>query len=291
MAVVILDVLSTLLNTILLSSVQNKNRGNGTLAVLGIVLFISCVILAVASIVNACSKNSYKTFAKDLVISFAAVVYLIGDNLPDILESDGEDVGCDAQCVQRAQAAGKTLLIFSLVCFRLVPFIFRQTTKDDKNDDNDDRKAAWYSLHMLSLMVEFDAIYTAVWNEVYMSNGVCDDENHIGTWFSWVILWGTWIAFLFFYLWASSTNIKKFWNESKCYCCWFMAALVSAFLVAGSYILGDNNEPIGCICNNLSESCSEVSGNIIRAVLLGISLFLICIILVCSCFLYRKEKE
>ena len=63
------------------------------------------------------------------------------------------------------------------------------------------------------------------------------------------------------------------------------------FFALGAYLLGDNDEPIGCSCNVDNSNCDEKQGNIIRAVVLDISLGLIMFVSVCAGVLARKDKD
>ena len=121
---------------------------------------------------------------------------------------------------------------FALLCFHLVPLSYRNATKGEKDKESEtgnNRKVAWYPLYMLAWMVEFDLIYTALWNEAFMTDASCDGEDSTGSWLSWVIAWVTWSIFLLVYL-GVSTNLRSFLACTSCSCCWIVTVLVSEFL-------------------------------------------------------------
>lgn len=210
--------------------------------------------------------------------------YYIGNSLPGILSEFSSELNCDTGCVESAQIAGVYFLFVALITFIFLPEIFRKANKvlDDTYNVHSIRKDLYKEYHiqylvfrMLALVLDFDTVYTGVWEFAFDNSADCDVDDIVGSsacvltgWFIWSIYTLTYV----YYLTSIKTmlqNIKSCKYEGNEQCCLnglYYATLILFFATFFPvYILADNVEPLSCGCDigNTSltlRSCEARSG-------------------------------
>ena len=270
----------------------NVNGGLGAIIALGVFTVISLIFMVLAALCNACaerkSRNCCVVFSMDVLVSVGALLYFVGDNVPPILEFT-RDLGCnDEECKRKAEIGGKCLLFLALLIFRISPLLFKQckaneeNEKGEKGNTNDEKKKKmwWYPFHMLGLLVEYNAIYVIAWREPFLAGQECQIGNpdSIGNMVSWAAAGAVWVVFVIVYFFL----IVKAWKHcrscvSKCSCDRVLGTfqLLLVCFIVFPYLLGDNSEPIICLCNTVSTFCSVTLGLIVRTVFIWLAVAVI----------------
>ena len=251
----------------------------------GIGSLVAMFVIAIIILVVKVDKNdddAWPFFTADCSIIVGTFFYFIGDNLPPILATFSEQLSCDQQCIEQAQTAGRCLLFIALIFFRVVPLLLRKwlvmsnSNGPDKVTDTN-LLAASFLIHMLALMVEYDAIYSIVWgNDSIAIDGVCSASDLSGSWACWTFSFVIWTAFVVVYFLLANKGFDGNVLEDIMAFILMMIALVLLCATLGIYLLGDNDEPIGCVCSGgfnstsvSSAGCSDITGKRIRSGLMG----------------------
>ena len=292
MIALVLDLLvSGLTNSFALGIV---NKGDiGAIIALGVFTVIGLIFMVLAALCNACAqrktRNCCVVFFMDVLVSVGALLYFLGDNFPPILKF-GIDFGCnDEECMEKADIGGKCLLFLALLIFRISPLLFKQCKANEEENkkgntnkgEKEKKKIWWYPFHMLGLLVEYNAIYVIAWREPFLAGQECQigNPNSIGNMVSWAAAGAVWVVFIIVYFFL----IVKAWKHcrscvSKCSCSRVLGTIQLLFVcfIVFPYLLGDNSEPIICLCNsNNSTFCSVTVGLIVRSAFIWLALAVI----------------
>lgn len=275
-----------------LASITEPTRE--TIALMTITIFvISAIIIAIASAVivaiDICTNERpiHKNKAlwlftlSKVFTGFGAVSYYIGDNLRNIITEYSVELDCDAACTENVEIVAVYFLFIALTTFVFLPTIFCKITKafDDTYDIHQIRKDLYkeYSVqylvfHMVALVLDFDAVYTGVWEYAFVDVVNCDTEEIIGSSACIITGWITWSIYAITFAYYS-TNIKgiKFCkyqgSQYRCLTGLYYATLILFFATFfPTHILADNIEPLSCGCTNIGNvsftllTCEERPG-------------------------------
>ena len=282
--ILLVDIISSLLYISLQAAVSNEVLAIVSLAVFvtfGIGSLVAMFVIAFIILVGKNDDNAWSFFTADCSIIVGAFFYFIGDNLPPILATFSEQLSCNQQCIEQAQTAGRCLLFITLIFFRVVPLLLRKwlavSNYVQKEVTDKNLLAASFLIHMLALMVEYDAIYSVVWgNDSIAIDGVCSASDLSGSWACWTFSFVIWTAFVVVYFLLANKGLNGDVLKDITAFILMMIALVLLCGTLGIYLLGDNDEPIGCVCSGgfnstsvSSAGCSDITGKRIRSGLMG----------------------
>ena len=172
-----------------------------------------------------------------LSVMIGGLLYLIGDNLPPVMEGFGNQLDCceGSSCLQQIQAAGFGLLTIATIT-NFPTFIDKLLFHNQADQYNSDTIP--FHVRVFFLMASFhelDTLYTALQR---VTSTCPDDSTVIGIWISWVVYT---VAFLLVLL--LSVNLC---SMSVCDCIGSNIHSILMFICLASYLLADNRLPLAC---------------------------------------------
>ena len=284
-SVLLVDMTSSLISIFLKAfrtSSDNEREAIGAVAVFvtfGVIALIAMMIIS--AILTVKIKNNQRYYiVSDFIVIFATLLYYVGDNLHPVLETYGEELSCDETCVEDAQTAGRCLLFAALILFRVSPKLLRkwlQVNQVDVVEIEATKKpnlfSAAFIVHILALLIDYDAIFSSVWGDFFTPNGMCTPSQLRGSWACWAISFLIGVVFVILYFYLENGRLSNAFCDCKPSpnTCLMLVALVIICFLPGMYLLGDNDEPIGCVCNgfNTTTGCSEITGYQVRFGMMG----------------------
>ena len=196
-----------------------------------IILAILCFIYIV--------RNDSQYWLQALAVMIGGLLYLVGDNLPPVIEEYGGQLNNCTEgsvCFQRVQAATFGLLVIAAIGY-FPTFIQRAVTH--KSDDESKSKTP-VSVKIFALMAsltELDLVYTAIQR---VSSTCPDNSTVISVWVYWAIYTA---AFLLLLILSVNMQIKcKECFDTTCSC----IHSILIFICQASYLLADNMLPLAC---------------------------------------------
>lgn len=198
--------------------------------------------------------------------------YYVGDNIPGILDEFSSELDCSDICVERGYIAGVFLLFIALTTFTFLPQLFQKiNTIINENyevhhyvrkEPLKEHQLQYFVLRMLALVLEFDTVYSAVWEFAFLDIENCDTDDIIGSSLIIIAGWVTWLAYAFIYTYYLPTVQSLLKEAVSCkqtkhrvinglYHATLLLFVVTMFPV---HILGDNEEPISCGCTGSSNT-------------------------------------
>jgi hypothetical protein len=229
------------------------------------------------------NKEEWLVTASQLLIILGVVSYYIGDNLPGIIDEFPEELNCDPQCEENVLIVGVFFLFLALTTFTFLPDLFRKINKIINEDYDIDHlcqekfktfQVQFFVLHMIGLILDFDAVYTAVWVYAFVDVENCDTNNIIGSSFCIATGWITWTiyALVFGYYLTHIRRIIKHFTSCKMETeHWVINGLFFGTLLLffttffPVHILADNVEPLSCGCENPTNTSATVLQCVERA--------------------------
>ena len=247
---------------------------------------ISAIIIAIASAlivaVDICTSEKpvhknrrlFLFSLSKIFTGLGAISYYIGNNLRNVIEEYGEELNCGGiECMENVNISSVYLLFNALTTFVFLPTIFRKITRAfDKTYDvhqieNEETSVQYFVFHMVALMLDFEAVYTGIWDYAFTDIQNCDTNEIIGSTACIVTGWAVWTVYAITY--ANFSNIKiGILNSMKCkhyksqLCLLdglYYATLVLFFTTFfPTHILADNVEPLSCGCADSVNSSSTL---------------------------------
>ena len=207
------------------------------------VIYIVGAIISFIYIVH----NDRQYWVQALPVMIGGLLYLVGDNLPPVMEEYGGQLNCTegSMCFQRVQAATFGLLVISAIGY-FPPFIHRAFTY--KSEDKSHSKTTPVSVKIFALMAsltELDLVYTAIQR---VSSTCPDNSTVISTWVYWALYT---VAFLVLLLLSVNMQIKcKECFDTTCSC----IHSILIFICLALYLLADNMLPLACTDSVLTNT-------------------------------------
>ena len=270
---------------VLLVVLTEPNRNQAALASIIIFAIITTTIVTV-NIVDVLihlypSKKSphdnvsWLMIISKILTAKGVVCYYIANNLPGILSGFSSELNCDAGCIESAQIASVYFLFVALTSFVFLPEIFRKANKilDDTYNVHHIRKDLYKEYHvqylvirMLALVLDFDTIYTGVWEFAFENSEDCDTDDILGSSACVLTGWVTWIIYTItyiYYLTSIRISIKSCTNEGKVRCClnglYFVTLALFFTTFFPLYLLADNVEPLSCGRDDIGNTSLTLS--------------------------------
>lgn len=231
------------------------------------------------------NKGQWLITVSETFIILGALFYYLGKHIPTLLDTYGEELNCDALCAKRGVIGGVCLLFIALSAFTFLPELFRKIHKglDSSYDSHSiantsyrDSHLQYLVLHMLALMVDFDALYAGVWSQAFSDYATCDVDDIIGSLTCVIVGWITWSVYTIVYAYCLSNigrivknikNCKLLDIKYRCLNTLYYTTLILFFLsFFVVHILAGNVEPLSCGCASLpngttsTSECVEISG-------------------------------
>lgn len=219
------------------------------------------------------NKVSWLLVLSKILTVIGVTCYYIGNNLPGILSGFSSELGCDAECIESGQIASVYFLFVALTTFIFLPEIFRKANKvlDDTYSVHHIRKDLYTEYHvqylvfrMLALVLDFDTIYTGVWEFAFDNSEDCDADDIIGSSACVLTGWVTWSVYTItyvYYLTSIKTMLQKINNKGPERCClnalYFTTLILFFTTFFPVYILADNVEPLSCGCGDVGGNTSS----------------------------------
>lgn len=205
--------------------------------------------------------------------------YYIGDNLPSFLMTYFES-NCDADsdCIKNGAVAGTFFLYLALTTFTFIPKIFSKLNENVnpsyspsyiKEKQHEPVQVQWLTIRLLALVLNFDSIYSALWNQAIVTVGRCTSGIIIGSAVSILIGWITWSIYAVCYSYnldRIKQIVMKFKNSHKnllgkhyvLEMMFYCTILLTYFPI---HIMADNNLPLSCSCLNTTDTTSSAANN------------------------------
>ena len=184
-----------------------------------------------------------------LIEILGVLLYFVGDNLPIAMSiyAYGTD---DAE---RSVFAGKVLLGTSIFFLSLLPRVLENIILERWNDEDDEKKSIGLLLSLLALLVEFDALFTAI---TRISGEECSTSGKIADF----ILLGVLCMFYVLLFFPIAIKLSVYAENDFVYL--YVVAL--ALVGMGSlcfHLLADNEKPLKCAqdCPTIGNPFNETS--------------------------------
>lgn len=218
------------------------------------------------------------TVSKVLTI-VGTLCYYLGNNLPGVLQrSEAAKVECGPECVRRGVAVAKFFLFLSLTTFIFVPSLFRKinslfNTQYHKlsvaREENRPVQMQWFLVHLTALVLQFDVVYTGIWSYAVGDRETCNIDDVVASVCGLIVGWFTWSFYAFSYSCylrqVSSTllGVAASRRLPTRYCLLNVSFNVTAILFLATffptYMLVDNELPLGCACDTYNHTLVIVS--------------------------------
>lgn len=242
--------------------IQGDERGEAiavivlSIVVSGVVYIISAIVYIVGYSVHfvyqkkKCSTKRTKFWLYSISTFLGGLFYLVGDNLPPVMEEYGSQLGCGGECLQGVQAAGFVFLATAVI-IGLPTVVHKTFTKLDKKkseeesesgeeseSDEDSNTVRFRVLNFVATLADLDLVYTSI-ERMYSS--VCPSNSIvIGAWFYWAIYVLTFLVFLLLTV-NIHTKCKMNWDTG-----WSNFHSILVFICLSTYLLADNRLPLSC---------------------------------------------
>ena len=225
----------------LLLAIQGDERAQAISAIV-----LSVVVPTVAYIIGAIIcfifivRSDRQYWPQALLVTIGGLVYLVGDNLPSVMEGYGNQLNCcdGSSCFQQIQAAGFGLLVIATVT-NFPTFIDKLLFHSKGDQCNSDTIPIHVRVFFLMASFhELDTLYSALQR---VTSTCPDGSTVIGIWISWVVFTVTFLLVLLL-----SVNLYFRCNNSICDCIGSNIHSVLMFIGLASYLLADNRLPLAC---------------------------------------------
>ena len=307
--------LTTLLVEMVYCILQDINLALGPCGV-AIILFVvlEYTILIIGFVCFLCpllwklkGRHRWK-YSVPLVIQFVgALLYLYGDNIPQLVNRYGSELGCGEVCRQNNNIAGIISLGVALLIFKLGTKIWENIynywyrTEIERGDEpkSEESKFLLWPTEMITYVVKIDAVYSALL-AMEQSSDPCS-EFHLSVSISLLVICVVaWIPASFTY----SLSAYEFPQKKIQYICPSICPSIFASLTLVLYMLADNDLPLGCAfkCDapvNATDkcmtttmddlSCRDPINYWIRFVFMAVALISIIAAIACICFQYQRQ--
>ena len=199
-------------------------------------------------------RNDRQYWVQALPVMIGGLLYLVGDNLPPVMEEYGGQLNCTegSVCFQQVQAATFGLLVISAIGYfpSFIHRAFTHKSEDEphletpvsvthKSEDEPQLKTpvSVKIFALLASLTELDLVYTAIQR---LSSTCPDNSTVISTWVYWALYT---VAFLVLLLLSVNTQIKpKECFDTTCSC----IHSILIFICLALYLLADNTLPLAC---------------------------------------------
>lgn len=222
-----------------------------------------------------------------MVLSFAAALYIYGDNINYIMQRYGEELGCGEQCVTNNRIAAVISLGTALIILELFPPAIHKFIKIVEWEDT---RSTWYSsLDMITIILRVDVLYTAV--AIFaQTDEFCGhtDKALSASFITLCIIVGLSIMVI-----NCVYSMKKVKNDDNAVFYMVGTCVPLAFSLI-MFMLADNEQPIDCafICDSFAanQTLNDLSCNIqgTSGLRLGFMLVTFTIIVVVGFVLFCK---
>ena len=241
---------------------------SGVILMAHIIIYITYVILDV--LINnkrpvRKNKEEWLLTISRLLTIIGVLCYYIGSNISKYLRYFSAKNSCNAQCVERGSISGSYLIFASLSTFVFIPAIFRKVNATLNEDFNEDfirgegeceNRVQWLAFRTMGLILDFDVIYTGLWQYTFSALADCDTSKVIGSTVTIFAGWVMWTGYGFIYIRAiftpkptatrrnPSTTLGLGYRVLN----WSYHAVLFLFFVTffPVHILADNKEPLSC---------------------------------------------
>ena len=248
----------------LLLAIQGDERAEAISAVvLSVVVadvaYVIGAIICFIFIVKNDVKNDSQSWPQALLVTIGGLVYLVGDNLPSVMEGYGNQLNCGngSTCLQQIQAAGFGLLVIATVT-NFPTFIDKLLFHNQADQCSSDTIPIHVRVFFLMASFhELDTLYSALQSVT----SICpDDSTVISIWISWVVYT---VSFLLVLLLSVNLYFQcKCNNKSICDCIGSNIHSVLMFIGLASYLLADNRLPLACTVATESNYTDTVSNTL-----------------------------
>ena len=209
------------------------------------ILVLSVVLPTVIYIIGAIIcfiyivKNDSHYWLQALAVMIGGLLYLVGDNLPPVIEEYGGQLdNCTegSMCLQNIQAASYGLLVIAAIGY-FPTFIQRAVTHKSDDESNSKTPVSVKIFALMASLTEVDLVYTAIQR---VSSTCPDSSTVISAW----VYWGVYtVAFLLLLILSVNMQIKcKECFDTTCSC----IHSILIFICQASYLLADNMLPLAC---------------------------------------------
>ena len=183
-------------------------------------------------------RNESQYWVQAISVMIGGLLYLVGDNLPPVMEEYGGQLNCTegSVCFQQVQAATFGLLVISAIGY-FPSFIHRAFTHKSEDESHSKTPVSVKIFALMASLTELDLVYTAIQR---LSSTCPDNSTVISTWVYWALYT---VAFLVLLLLSVSMQIKrKECFDTTCSC----IHSILIFICLALYLLADNMLPLAC---------------------------------------------
>jgi len=208
-----------------------------------------------AACYNLCKAKMWKTKCKrmlvNILIGVGGCLYLIGDNLPPIiqLQSNSTAILCKQSVEPKSVPTiyGKALIGLSVFLFSMIPTcIFKFNTLEEIKESIIEKEQNFpitFTLTSVAVIVEINA-----WYSIIVTNPTqrCTDEEMITDFVIYGLFVIGWFIIITIFLITDcrKANERKRKKIVKLYVIFTMIVLVPSLPI---YLLADNNRPLSCL--------------------------------------------
>ena len=183
-------------------------------------------------------RNESQYWVQAISVMIGGLLYLVGDNLPPVMEEYGGQLNCTegSVCFERVQAATFGLLVISAIGY-FPSFIHRAFTHKSEDESNTKTPVSVKIFALMASLTELDLVYTAIQR---VSSTCPDNSTVISIWVYWALYT---VAFLVLLLLSVNMQIKcKECFDTTCSC----IHSILIFICQALYLLADNTLPLAC---------------------------------------------
>ena len=244
------DMLSTLVqNIILLARGDQTASFIAAFSMFGVIAVLFFGSLAVAHFLYLCFlRRNRINFITSIIQTVGALFYFYGNNINDLINNYGSNVGCTGTCAENSRIISSFALGIALTIINVVPLITKGVLellklKQESTSLVVKKIPDWFAaIDMITMFVKINAVYSVVVSMV-QSEGFCNttDIATSTTLLLFCIIVGIFAEVVYF-LNARATNK----NNSKLYTGLISFTFVSMLFCFPLYLLADNRQPLDC---------------------------------------------
>ena len=238
-------------------------------------------------------------YISSLIQTVGALLYFYGDNLPHILSTYGDALGCDSTCRRNNTIGAIIALTLALIMFQFVPSILHKLYRlvEEKDKEKNKLSPSFLGVEMITVLVKMDVLYSGV-SAMVGSEEFCDDDDNYAS----VVLITTCIlcGIVVVVLYGVYALCKN--KNDGMYTALTVLTIVLLALCFPLYMIADNREPLDCalkcdesVAQNQTVACEAVvtanSGIRIGFTSLVLLIITILSLMFFSCAFTRNKKE
>ena len=298
--------LNTLVQEIIL--LAKGSRGESAIAaftVFGVIAVVFFGSLAIVHFLYLCFLRGHRiTFITSTIQTIGALFFFYGNNINDLVDNYGVDVGCGSVCTVNSRIISSFSLGIALIIFNIVPPVTKNVLKllklKRKPTSVVTKKIPdWFAaIDMITMFVKINTLYSAIIGMVQTTEYCSNTDIAASTTFLLVCIFIGIFSEVVYFLNAWATNK----HNSKLYSTLVTFGLISMMICLPLYLLADNRQPLDCAfgCDTFSDTfnttanaiaCNNVVNESVRLGFTSVSLIFIATIPIVYFILNQKARD